>query len=64
MRSVLWFVNLQCSRREALDSLHIELLNGSVPDMAVLGAGCSLATEAVGQQARYYSLPVVRMGWV
>ena len=28
--------------------------------MAVIGTGCSIGTEAVAQQARYYGLPVVR----
>lgn len=58
--------NLQCSRGHGLDALHEGLFDDIRPDVAVLGAGCSVATEAVTQQAKYYTLPVVRReggGW-
>ncbi len=53
---------LQCDRKEALDVLHSELLESTAPDVAILGAGCSTATEAVAELAQFYSLPVVSDG--
>ena len=41
--------------------MHEGLFDSVIPDVAVIGAGCSLATEAVAQQSRYYFLPVVRV---
>lgn len=50
--------DLQCDPHEALDVFHLHLF-AAEPLAAVIGAGCSEASEAVAEVAQYYNLSTV-----
>ena len=49
---------LQCDRKVGLDALHFQLLR-EPRKIAVLGAGCSVATEPTAQVSHYYNITQV-----
>ena len=50
---------LQCTRKGALDAFFTQLFE-SPRAVAAVGAGCSIATEALAEVAHYYNFSVVR----
>ena len=49
----------QCCRQQALDVFHSHLFNSTDPEVAVIGGGCSLASEALAEISQYYNMSVV-----
>ena len=49
---------MQCHRTTALDSLFTQLREGPTK-IAVIGAGCSVATEATAEVSHYYNITQV-----
>ena len=52
---------LQCNRRRPLDAFIREVLSTDHVDVALLGCGCSAATEAVAEVIQYWNLPQVQL---
>lgn len=50
---------LQCTRKGALDPFFTQLFE-SPRVVAAVGAGCSIASEALAEVAHYYNFSVVR----
>ena len=53
---------LQCDRTMALDEFHGAVEpkeDGFVQNIAVIGAGCSVATLPVAEICHYYNIPIV-----
>lgn len=55
---------MQCDEKVALDELHSSLFGfpqrmNPLGQVAIIGAGCSLATKAVAEISQYYNLTVV-----
>ena len=51
---------LQCERTTALNALYAGLLEPPIK-IAVVGAGCSVATEPTAEISHYYNLTQVRL---
>ena len=51
-------ISLQCDHTMSLDALHAGLLN-SPTKIAVMGSGCSVATEPAAEISHYYNLTQV-----
>ena len=51
-------LHLQCNRTEALDGLFTQLWTGP-KKLALLGAGCSVATEPTAEISHYYNIAQV-----
>ncbi len=53
------FVCAQCSNTEGLTAFYSEILHEPTK-LAVLGAGCSVSTEATAAVSHFYNIPQVR----
>ena len=51
-------VLMQCNRKQALDTFFLHLFNPP-HEVAVVGAGCSVASEALAEIIPYYNLSMV-----
>ena len=50
---------MQCNRTLSLDALHSQILH-EPRKLAVIGSGCSVATEAGAEVSHYYNITQVR----
>jgi gamma-aminobutyric acid type B receptor len=51
------FLSLQCKRSVALDALFKQLLaKDNISKAAVIGCGCSVATEPTAEVSHYYNI--------
>ena len=47
---------MQCNKTAALDGFFVQLLQPPQHKVALIGSGCSVATEATAQIAHYYDI--------
>ncbi|CAI8019329.1 Gamma-aminobutyric acid type B receptor subunit 2, partial [Geodia barretti] len=48
--------NSKCTRTDSLDAFFQETQDGTVPKIAVIGCGCSTATEPVAEISHYWNI--------
>ena len=51
--------NIQCTRSDSLDVFFKDILFSSVPKIAVIGCGCSTATEPVAEISHHWNITQV-----
>ena len=52
-------VILQCSHTDSLAAFFKDVGSGAVPKIAVIGCGCSVATEPMAEISHYWNIPQV-----
>ena len=52
---------IQCSRTESLNVFFNEIQVSSVPKIAIIGCGCSTATEPVAEISHYWNISQVQL---
>ena len=52
---------MQCNRTEALDGLFTQLNEPPGRKVALIGSGCSSATEATAEVSHYYNVAQVNL---
>ena len=50
---------LQCSHTDSLAAFFKDISSEAVPKIAVIGCGCSVATEPVAEISHYWNIPQV-----
>ena len=55
---IIMNINIQCNRTVSLNALHSQLFH-EPKKLAVIGSGCSLATEPAAEVSHYYNITQV-----
>ena len=54
----------QCSRTDSLAAFFKDIESEAVPKIAVVGCGCSVATEPVAEISHYWNIPQVLLSTI
>ena len=55
---MMYFMYAQCNRTLSLDALYFQILR-EPKKLAIIGAGCSVATEPTAEVSHYYNITQV-----